>query len=666
MGKPCGCGNAGIVVRCGVGLRCSGVGSSSDPLTVEWQIPLAAAACEAVMDCVGANLTGGLVYNSTTRKIGVGLSSDSGNSIIFGSDGGLFSAGGGGGGETGFATVDGLKARTTPIVGGSYGAGISQWPEGSIQSYEVAMNLRLPLIHVPVRRSAEFVLWAIHHRQMTAYNYITYQTAFDRSDTLSQAAGDKIRFIPGGDPPPTGSPQDEYWGYLWPPHTGVPRLADVLNIVNRRAVVYLEVKDVGASVGDTPDPQSTFGVLAELLTAQGYTKSAIVGVELREGTSTSDLAQLAGGVKICRDAGIAVALHLSSAAQVNTYTVPIMQQHGFTWAFVAYHLVDAALADSNAQIAANIARIKEYKAAGIQVLLHSAHRQWHFNLATDTAVWGDGALKGVISFDPVYCGGKTNGYSYRKVQASWHWRQPYYGLHSPWSANPVGVNRPRPKNDFEGQREKVRGFCGDSGWLRLEVDVIPPNYPPDSSLINTGYMLLIGEQCPVPLNAATNKHDSYDIDLAFLWDRITDRGRWMSVFFAVPEDRSLTEWTDCTKFTKGYQVQLNMAGDLVFQRYDGIPYSGSGSPTQFEEVWSYGSSIAAGTAYGIKVRVRTDRIIVGPSSQQEGGPNTRVFRADKGGTIHRGPYAYIGRHFFSTSPDNASSVRWWRPTITPA
>lgn len=63
--------------------------------------------CEAVQDCVGAALGNGLIYDDAGNAIRARLSTDGGNGMTFGSDGGLYSSGGGGGGGlTSVSTTD--------------------------------------------------------------------------------------------------------------------------------------------------------------------------------------------------------------------------------------------------------------------------------------------------------------------------------------------------------------------------------------------------------------------------------------------------------------------------------------------------------------------------------------------------------------------------------
>lgn len=64
-----------------------------------------AVTCEDVQDCIGQALDDGLVYDDAANQIRARLSTDVGNAMVFGTDGGLYTAGGGGGGGLTFVST---------------------------------------------------------------------------------------------------------------------------------------------------------------------------------------------------------------------------------------------------------------------------------------------------------------------------------------------------------------------------------------------------------------------------------------------------------------------------------------------------------------------------------------------------------------------------------
>lgn len=98
----------------------TGAGTLSDPYVLTSNVKVSPSAvgnlitilgdglavtCESVQDCVGQALDDGLEYDDANNQIRAKLSTDVGNSIAFGTDGGLYSTGGGGGGGLTFVST---------------------------------------------------------------------------------------------------------------------------------------------------------------------------------------------------------------------------------------------------------------------------------------------------------------------------------------------------------------------------------------------------------------------------------------------------------------------------------------------------------------------------------------------------------------------------------
>lgn len=612
----CGCASCGCRYQAGPGISIAGTGSVENPVTIGLRTVLDTAACATIMGCVSSNLGNGLTM--TAGKLSAKLSATSGNGLTFGSDGGLYAAGGGGTG-TDAATVAALPT-TTMIVGGSYGGGFSNWPEGLVESYRAGMNLQLPILHVPVRRTRDYFLIATHYRFQGFYNPLFGEN----SNALDMMQMHYVKALPGGDPPTL--PKLGYFGCGWPvPLYGMPKLAEVFNIVNRRAVLYLEVKDTGTIANETPAPGDTFGVLRQMIRQFGLTKSVIVGaVPSGDATIPTSLANL-------RADGVETALHLLSKAQCDANPPATMAANGHTWVMISASILEAYPAT-----------VAAYIAAGLNVMTFTLTKQHQYFAAKAAGV------RGVLAADPVYVGGEQSNFRHRQNNATWTWGTPDYGRHGY-----VG--------DIPSQSDKYRGYVnpGQANMLSLDPDVINPSGTVDFD--ESGYFILAGEQCPIrktgdPANIVGSPNN-YDITVGFLWDRLlTDRGRWMGVWFGAPDDRSIQQWTKSTQYTKGYCITLSQNGDFAFSRYDGVPFPAGGNPNvtppfQFGDVWASGWSIQANVEYRIKISVRpTGNITI---SRQDGGAS-RTYTD----TTWRGAYFHIGRHHFNIY--DAAVCRWVR------
>lgn len=638
MARPCGCaGECGCTIVGVDGIKTYGIGSSRDPLRVGLANPITGAGCDAIMSCVGARVGAGLRYDSVAKTIAAKISGDSGNGLVYGTDLGLYAAGtGGGGGESGI-TVASLP--TTDLIGGSYGAGYGQWPEGSAETYRAAMSMGLQLIHVPVRRTGETYLVAMHNRDLGQYNY-RYSGNQSWAMDLKMLHG--LTWYPGGDPQlnvSTGDvlyfPQAGNFGFGHRISRGATLLSDVFTMAAKRAVLYLECKDIGAAASDVASPSTTYAVLQQQIRQYGVQKSVIVGSELNNNADRADI--ISGLQKLKNEDGVAIAAHIVSQAQADYNTGAKLVGEGFSWVFMSY-----AIADTNP------AQVASYKNAGLSVMLYGGHRQWHYTLTKTVAA------RGILCPDPVYVSGPLSNFRYRKTKHTWEWAQADYGRYA------YGTT-------FEYMRDKYRGYVanGQGNTLVLDGPTMGP-HETDPTYRPSGYYILMGEQCPIQDTRVSGigSPNYYDIDVSFSWDAlVSDRIRWMGLWFGSPEDRSITEYTLATQYTKGYQLQLSQNGTFSLTRWDGVPYPGTGDPFQFLDQWDSGwGTITPGTFYRIKVRVRPDRIVVGRADEAEGGAHTKTYTGTNG-TKWRGPYFYLGRHFFNTH--DSTTCRFNNLVVTP-
>jgi glycerophosphoryl diester phosphodiesterase len=616
MARPCGCaGECGCVIVGSSGASVSGTGTSRDPYRIQLASPITGTACTAIVACVGSHAGNGLRYDGTSGTLSARISADSGNSIIYGSDGGLYTTGGsGGGGSSGGVTVDSLP---TFVIGGAYGAGYSIYPEGQIVAYEAGMDMALPLMHVPVRRSREGSPYACHYRTLSSYN--TAITSAQRVDNNAMSTMSNIETQPGGASPNVNT---GYFGCNMQPRMGIPTLYDILQATRNRCVLYLEIKDLGAAVGETADPRYTGTVMRAVISKLGAAKSVIVGAELGGAGNTADVDGLKNALADCRADGMVTAVHISSQVQANTYTPTVVAGAGHTWV-----MLTAALASTNPTL------ITDYKNAGLQVMLYGVARQYQYNLAKSLAV------RGVLSQDPLYAGGVDNNFKYQSATSTWAWGQADYG-------------RQAYLDDISFVRDTYRGYVSTANRISIDgLTHVPGQTDPDEH--PSSYNVLMGEQVPVrdtgsvfnTYGTATN----YDISVGFVWSRaMTDKTQWCSVFFGVPEDRPLYDNTGATSTTKGYAFMLRQNGNFILLRYDGVAYPGSGNPYQFIVAnWATGwGTLVANTEYRVKVQVRTNGLILG--REDGGGSATKTLVGDDY-TKWRGQYFYLGRHIGNDS-----------------
>lgn len=614
MGKPCGCaGSCGCDIRGRKGVRVSGSGIAPDTMWIELD-GSSPDACNTIMDCVGANVLNGLVYNAGTRKLSVRLSSGT-NQISFGPDGGLLVTGAGGGGGAGGQTVANLPTGTNTIIGGTWGAGSALWAEGTHQALTAAASLAgtaLRMVHIPLRRTSDLLPICLAEGDMAWY----LRNGVTQSPSVLDHREHSACLIKAADEPPGADAG--FFGFYEPSSLGSPTLAETFRVLGRRAVLVLEVRDT-ASPGDTADrvkevgPQ--FDVMQSIIVAgEPVPSTGLNGPTILEAVSASMVGS-----------GVPIGVVFRTRQQVIDYPPSRLNTLGVTWVFVDKNLVDTTVSNHVST------EVTAYRTAGLNVMLHGVHRQYQ------TARAAALQLRGALCTDPLYAYGAASAYRYRKDTASWNWTTPNVGQHSPWSDTVIG----------QGAHYRGILFANEPGMLTLAPDLHNPEqvepYP-------SGYWMLAGEQLPL------RNADTYAIQTFFRWDSLpSDRGRWAGLFFDCPTDRSVRDWSAATAQTVGYLLVMSVgSGTSTFSlvEYDGTP----GQPPESRVLMnaSVGYNVVAGGWYGIRAEVTPTQIRVYASSSAWPSAFAKVLV----GTINN-PHRYIsgvnngsfffGRHFFTNS-----------------
>jgi hypothetical protein len=632
MARPCGCGSGGIIVACGTGLTCTGVGTTGDPLRISWQIPLGSSACNAVMDCVGTNLGSGLTYSSVAHRVSARISSDAGNMVGFGSDGGLLVTGSPDP-SIGGVTLAGL--RTSNLLGASHGAGYAIWPDGYGDSYKAAMgHEHLQLIHVPVRRAEDFLLYAVWDRNLGWYTNRDDAVVPVRPTSAVPAPwGYEMIAKPSGPNDGQGGVDNPYnvtkgyMGFAYPPQQGILRLDDVFQTAGRRKCLYLECRDQGGSA-DTITPAFTLFRLAGLIETWGLQKSIIVSAQLP--TGDQDVAGLKQGLAYCKTKSIAIAAHITTTAEAAANPPASLTALGCTWVGLSYSLPDAT--------------IQSYVTTGLSVMMFTADRQAHWTKQQQLGV------RGAFCSDPIYTAAHTYGFRYRLVNP------PSDSPHI-FTGQAANYGRFGYSGTLSGVHAKYRGWVDridDSpGVLKAGPEMVPPT--------NSGFHMPMGPYNPIydrnltdpPPAGNYGSPTNYDVEITVAsvtknWQTGGQQG--MGMFFCVPTDARLLDLTASTTETIGYSLTLASNGNLVFRRYSGVA-----GAIPYAYTWASGwatSEFVNSRFFRIAVQVRPGTIRCGPLTENGGitGANSRLFAAstptDPGSNqpqadVHRGPYLYL-------------------------
>jgi hypothetical protein len=582
------------------------------------------------MDCVGANLGAGMEYFPAIHRVGIKVSGDAGNVVGFGSDGGLLVNGlpdpGGAG-----VTLESLPA--TNLVCSSLGAGFAVMPEGYRTSYELAMaDEHIHMIHVPVRRSHDFVLYALIDRNTGWYTNdnlgnppipIRYTNQVESQWATQMIVRPSGVEAPSPVPATSDNPYNTLWGYFGfgnPRQQGLLRVDEVFGITARRKCLYLSCNDEGGAV-DTPTPAFTLFQLADLVQHWGLQESVVIAAHL--GTGDQDVAGLKQGLQYAATKGIAIAAHLASTAEATANPPQDLITLGCTWVGMSLGIPAAT--------------VQTYIAAGLQVLLFIADRQAHWEQMRTTGA------RGVITSDPVYVSAAAYKFRYRYVNP------PAGSLH-PFTGQNADPGRFGYSGSLNGVHARLRGWVdrvnSPAGVLKIATDATAPS--------NSGFHMPMGPWNPIfdralsdpPPPGNYGSPNNYDVETGVAvvaaagWQSGGQQG--LGLFLCVPKDVRLLDLTAATTDTIGYSLTLASNGNFTFRRYDGTT-----ATIAYQLSWASGwGNLTANRVYRITAQVRADSIRCGPSTENGGiaGANSRQFSANTptgaGGDLHRGPYLY--------------------------
>lgn len=610
MGKPCGCaGSCGCDIRGRNGVRVTGSGIAPDTMWIELD-GTSPEACDTIMTCVGGNLGDGLNYNAGTTTLSLKLSSTAGNQATIAPDGGLLVTGAGGGGGTSGQTVANLPAGANAIIGSTWGAGSSMWPEGIIESINAARALtgnQIRMVHLPVRVTSDGLPICLAEPFMGWYQQDG--NPFAPRDFEHREHSELI-INPGGSPP---GAEGGYWGFYQPTSKGTPTLGDALAALSRRVVIVAEVRET-VSPGEVADrikaivpqyeAQSCVIVAAEPVPSTGPNGPTIINAVSASITGS----------------GLPIGIVLRTKQEVLDHPVATLTALGVTWVFMHQDLVDPF--HPNYAVGA----AEAYTAAGLNVMLTWVNRQYQAQRAAAIGI------RGSLCTDPIYAYGAAAAWRYRRDAPSLGFLTPNTGQHSSWSDSVVG------------QQAHYRGYivAGQTEQLIIEGDL---HNPEQVEPYQSGYWILPGEVCPLR-NANT-----YAMQCWWRWDGSlpADTSRWVGLWFDSPTDRSLRDFSGATAQTIGYHFTLTPNNEFSLIEYDGTP--GAPPASRVLGTWAAPYSIAPNVYYGMRVEVTPTAIRLYSSTTSWPTPFNKQLIATINNP-HRyiagnnAGYVYFGRHYF--------------------
>jgi hypothetical protein len=553
MARPCGCGSGGLTVRCSSGVSCAGLGTTTDPLVIQWDIPLAEVACGAVMNCVGDHLNQGLVM--TGGRLGVRLAS--GGGLDFDIAGGLRVIGGGGGGGGGNpATVAALASLTKDVIGGAIGGGFMIKPPNMMQSYAYGMQAGLHFMQVPVRflNDGSPVVYMQETMENTtppfSFAHVQDQDSH-RWKVFANKPGHHI--LPSGENfVDYGDPKLGWFGYLEPGEPSLVFLADVLRQFGGKVVLLLDLRfpatDLAGNFVHATPPWRT-AIFRErvrlMIQEMGLTSSVIVTSTMPfiPDNDPADPTKKFDLLKYYSDAGIAVGPFFETGTAAGAYPPGPNWPSNWTWAFLSSSIPRGTLLSYvNQQVGS--------PAKPLNVILFYVTRQYLRESLVNNSIQTPGATgigaKGVLSADPEYYFARSR-YWYRKADNTWAFSTVDHGLLPHEPDNLVSMNCLRRGHHLATY---------PSMWFG------PDNYKPPDPITSTGWSLQ-GWFGPSDPSLANNRF--YDLGFGFdqRTNTVADYG-WMAMAFCVPTDHMFQNFGGGASQPPGVDYSLDNGYILLY------------------------------------------------------------------------------------------------------
>ncbi|MGW1840834.1 hypothetical protein [Streptomyces sp. NPDC002067] len=553
--------------------------------------------CEAITACVAQNLGPGLTYDKGTGKIQAKLSKDAGQTLRFGSDGGLLdTAGGSPSPESCGRTIDSLPAA--PDVIGAYALAGLHNPYSSPYGVDYCVAHQVDIIGMSVATTADDVGVVADYDDCKITDGRT--SIYVTQDIRQMSAGtvtSVFNYAGSPDDPvsyqrPQGAPRSDrrggWYGWLAPGYHQ-PLLTDMLRRIGGKSVAMLQCHP--SDTAEVSEAVNIRGAIRAVLQecAQPW---AIIAV--------SDPANAQTVV----NAGITACVVPPRAMSYGSRTVPIpaadVVASGAKWMILdgLYHNVV----------------FQEYRNAGLQVLMWGTSRQtWHARATTL-------GIRGSYVLDPVYCRGpQESGYDYRAE-------------YDPWEHRRMGAGQLTYRTDR-------REVLSTGGYVRGRTDageqglILPANF-------GDGFgrpSVLIGWVCPL------KDPTDYTITWAMRANSLPSpaaQAAKMGVLFGAATDIDPYAWPQNNaelnplKFPEGpramYRAYQRTTGEIGLAKWP--------SPTEPIQYLATKATpaVAANVWNDYELRVQTDKITFTRITSD--GTRHTVTTAD---TQYRGPYFFL-------------------------
>lgn len=582
-----------------------------------------ATTCDAIVLCVAANLGNGLRYDTITGMLSVRISSDAGNAVIFGTDGGIYVPGGDVSPDpaSGRKTIAGLP--DVAAGGAATGAG-AVVPLGSPDAIEYAVANRLDIVNISnlaLSDDISVARWdtptadlSNHTDNPSTINVGQISTLQLPSLLVDAGARDTPTGRNSGAPASLLSPDGGWYGFYANNYTPMT-LTQALNQLAARAVAYLA--PFGGVEQDAYE-RYLAGQIVSVMQA-GAQDWALVGVGAYIEDSLGDtiVAPFSSWVGDVIAAGMTPVVDLfDDNAGGFAVTPASVVSSGAEWVRIS--------ADEDND-GTSFARIQNFIDAGLQVIVHlRSSRQFDVDEAITRGA------RAITSNSPVYsrgARGEVGDLDYRKtlVIPGLITRTQMEGSLTRLTNDSVGdADVGWPRHNAEG-----RNFSAQFGW---EGGIGPH--------LNSQ---LLGELCPYVVTTDYRLRVRCRVDALTVGVPAGSQPK-QGFFFNSPTDRDTT-WFDVNpnpSHINGYWVNIGVGttneATVTLGKFDNGAFTVLDTDASLIDIL-----VGQWTKFSIRTTPTTITVVVSHPS----GPDVTVSAVD---ADHRGPYAFYAWEDAFTAP----------------
>lgn len=500
----CGCqGSCSCVIQGASPISVTGNGSVQQPYIITLSLN-GQTGCAAITACVADNLGPGLVYDAGTGDIQLKLSTDSGNTLTFGTDEGIKNLEGVAPAPVLCVTgIDSLPAAPNVVMAQDLGGLTGAYSSPAALEHSIATGSDMHLFHVGTSSDDVGVVTDYWDHKVTTGRTNIYisqdvrQLSSHMVKTLYNYAGDvddPVSYNQGDGTVDRADRRGGWYGWLEPRYYQ-PLVTDFLDRIHGHGVAVLDITEDPVN-GVYGESDMRIGAVRAVLEYCAQDWAMIACSQITTATTV-------------QNAGITAALlpqprPTTWGTTTLPYVVADVTAAGIEWIFLSDRYADSVFTT--------------YKNAGLNVIMMTNSR--HHQRARVATL----AIRGASAYDPVYYRGPVVG----------TWPYGYRTETDPWEHRRMGTGQLTFSTDAQAVLSSG-GFVRGRTVATEQGLEVPAGF--GNGLGRPG--ILLGWLCP--MTAPTDYRLDWDMKFTTLATNSSTRAK-MGVLFGAATDRDTMDW----------------------------------------------------------------------------------------------------------------------------